>query len=291
MKTTDFKALISLLDDPDEEIYTQIKIKILDFGPDKISDLEEAWEHAHDKLAQSRLEEIIHQIQFKNTNQSILDWAMQKDNDLFEGVCHVIKYQFPDFNKATLEESIEQYKRDVWIELNDNLTALEKIKVINHILFDVHAFTGNTNNYHASQNSYLNKVVETKKGNPLSLSILYAVLAQRLQLPVFGVNLPEHFVLAWLDTHEPKEISDEFPVLFYINAFSKGVVFVRKEIDSFLEQLKIPPRPQFYTPCTNLEIIKRMLRNLINAYEKERKPHKKLEIETLLNDLENLKIQ
>ena len=288
MSTTDFKALISLLDDPDEEIYNQIKSKILGFGPDKISDLEEAWEHAHDKLTQSRLEEIIHQIQFENTNQSILSWATQKNNDLFEGVCHIIKYQFPDFNKEALEEKIEQYKRDVWIELNENLTALEKIKIINHILFDVHAFTGNTSNYHASQNSYLNKVVETKKGNPLSLSILYAVVAQRLNLPVFGVNLPEHFILAWLDTHVPTENIEDYPVLLYINAFSKGTVFVRKEIDNFLAQLKITPRPQFYKPCTNLDIIKRMLRNLINSYEKEGKAIKKEEIEVLLPDFETI---
>ena len=79
---------------------------------------------------------------------------------------------------------------------------MEKVRVLNHIIFDVHGFSGNTANFHAPQNSYINNVLESKKGNPLSLSVLYAVIAQRLDVNIYGVNLPEHFILAYVeDSH------------------------------------------------------------------------------------------
>jgi regulator of sirC expression with transglutaminase-like and TPR domain len=171
--------------------------------------------------------------------------------------------------------------------LNSNLTALEKVKVINHIIFEVHGFSGNTTNFHAPQNSYINNVLESKKGNPLSLSILYAILAQSLNIPIYGVNLPEHFVLAYREDHSvlPVQASQPTRVLFYINAFSKGSVFSRKEIDSFLKQLKLDPEPGYFEPCSNIDIIKRLIRNLIYSFEKLGYTDKMKELHTLLQSL------
>jgi regulator of sirC expression with transglutaminase-like and TPR domain len=286
------KALISLLDDPDEEIYQPIRQKLKDLGISIIPELEEAWEHSTDKLFQSRVENLIHQLQLEKTAKDLEDWARNGQSDLLKGVLIVSRYQYPDLNEENILTRIETIKRDIWLELNDHLTALEKVKVINHILFDVHGFSGNTDNYHSPQNSFFNTVLESKKGNPLSLSILYAILSQSLNIPIYGVNLPEHFVLAYVDSFDQMPAPDElsqFPILFYINAFSKGTVFARQEIDNFLTQLKIEPRPRFYEPCTNLDIIKRIMRNLIMAYDKSGYPQRKEEIEELLTMLETMK--
>jgi hypothetical protein len=74
-------------------------------------------------------------------------------------------------------------------------------------------------------------------------------------------------------------------ILFYINAFNKGSVFNRKDVDHFLKQLNISPDLSFYNPCSNIQIIKRVLRNLISAYEKQSNMVKSQEINTLLNML------
>ena len=57
-------------------------------------------------------------------------------------------------------------------------------------------------------------------------------------------------------------------ILFYINPFSKGLIFNQKDIDSFLKQLNLEPEAKYYLPCSNIEIIKRSLNNLIFSYEK-----------------------
>ncbi len=292
MNKTEIQALISLLDDPDEEVFGHIKDKLLSMGNPIIPDLESAWENCFDTIIQNRIENIIHKIQFEATLKELIVWAKSKDQDLLEGSILISRYQYPDLDEKKLRKKIEQVKQDVWIEINQNLTALEKVKIINHIVFDVHSFSGNTSNYHAPQNSYLNNVLESKKGNPLSLSILYTIIAQDLDLPIYGVNLPEHFILAYKDEEHilPVEHGDDADsILFYINPFSRGTVFGRKEIDAFLKQLKLPPDLVHYLPCSNVDMIIRMLRNLINSYDRLGYAPKKEELTIILETLTKAK--
>lgn len=284
----ELNALISLLDDPDENIFNHIKDKLMSMGQDVIPVLEDAWEHSFDTVIQNRIEDIIHKIQFDKISQSLSEWAKPQNQNLLEGALFIARYQYPDLNEQKIRKHLDQIKQDVWLELNGNLTALEQVKVINHIFFDVHNFSGNTTNYHAPQNSYINNVLESKKGNPLSLSLLYAIVAQGLGIPIYGVNLPEHFVLAYKDVNSSLPALKNAPktnVLFYINPFSKGAIFNRKEVDAFLKQLKLKPEQLYYEPCSNLDIIKRLLRNLINSYQKLGYPNKTEELNLLLSSL------
>lgn len=277
MTKNELSALISLLDDPDEKIFQEIREKIKSIGSEVIPLLENAWETSFDSLLQNRVENLIHTIQFESINQDLSIWAQAGGHDLLSGVLLIARYQYPDLNEKKVRAHIDQMRNDVWLELNANLTALEKVRVINHIVFDVHGFSGNTQNFHAPQNSYINNVLESKKGNPLSLSILYTIIAQGLNIPIFGVNLPEHFILAYVEesTHLPILAGNPSPkVIFYINPFSKGSAFSYKEIDSFLKQLKLDPDKMYYEPCSNIDMISRLIRNLIFSFEKLGYPDK-----------------
>ena len=160
------------------------------------------------------------------------------------------------------------------------MSAIEKVKVINHVLYSVYNFTGNTTNHQDPQNSYISQVLESKKGNQISLAIIYSIIAQKLDIPIYGVNLPQHFILAYID--EAKEYISEEGVLFYINAFNKGFIFSRRDVDSFLKQLNLTPAKEYYEPCKNEDIIRRVLRNLISAYQKLGYDDKVKEVEELL---------
>jgi len=265
-------ALITLLDDPDEAIYTQVKERFMILGPPAIPHLETAWENSFDAMMQKRIEGIIREINFKALQKALKHWAEHEQEDLFKGVCMIARYQYPDLDEIKLKKQIAQLKQDVWLEIHDDLTALEKVKIINHILFEVHQFSGNITNYHAPQNSFLNNVLESKKGNPLMLSVVYMLICKELNIPVYGINLPQHFVLAYINDHanlidvNNKTLSNN--ILFYINAFSKGLMFNQKDIDQFLKQLNLEPEAKYYLPCSNIEIIKRCINNLIFSYEK-----------------------
>src|SRR5688572_17649391 len=261
----EIKAMISLLDDSDQEVYRHIEDRLVSMGREVIPMLEDAWSNAFDAVLQQRIENIVHKIQFETLLEDMKLWIHASDHDLLAGAILVARYQYPDLDEEKIYSTITQIRKEIWLELNESLTSLESVNIINHVLFNRYGFSGNTANYHAPQNSFINSVLESKKGNPLALSIIYQVIAQQLGLPVYGVNLPEHFILAYLDdSQEPGNAK----VLFYVNAFSKGSIFGKQDIDQFVKRLNLDAQASYYLPCSNHDMIQRMVRNLLYSYQK-----------------------
>lgn len=281
MKEKELKALISLLDDPDDTIFGHVKSKLMAIGSDIIPVLEESWDDiSFAPVFQERIENIIHTIQFEKVKRELSLWFESKNQDLLEGALLVSNYQYPNLNRQPIDKLLKTIEKDVWLELNDNLTALEKVKVINHLLYDVHGFSGNSTNYHSAQNSCINTVVESRTGTPVLLSIIFIIIAQRLGLPVYGVNLPRHFILAYTDIQSFYETDKT--ILFYINPFSNGTVLSRREVQHFLKQLKLEEKPHYFSPCSNSDIICRVINNLMYSYELEKQESKVNELKELL---------
>jgi len=270
MNKEKLQALIQLLDDPNQEVNQTVTQNLLDQGTGILPDLEAAWEDSMDSDYQEKLINLIQEIQVKSTNDMLKSWISAGSSDLLQGAFLIARYQYPDLQLQDIEQPLDKIIRDVWLELNDNLTALEKIRILNHILFEVNGFKKNTKNFYSPQNSFINQVLETRKGNPISLAVVYSIIAQKLGLPVFGVNLPKNFILAYKDELIRGDNFDEVTedILFYINPYNKGAVLGRREIDHFLKQQDIESQSSHYLPCSNKDIIIRILHNLMNAYHK-----------------------
>ena len=275
-------ALINLLDEPDEMAFARIRERIFSFGPEAIPDLEAALENMFDLHVQDRIEELVKGIRNDALANELVNWASFGSSDLLSGYLLATRTQYPGVDQEALMQQVEQIKMDAWLELNENLTALENIKVLNHILYDVHRFEPNKVDLLAPDNSYLNTLLKTRKGTPLSLGILYIIIAQKLNVPVYGVNLPQHFILAYT-TEIVRPLPDENDVLFYINPFNTGAIFTRKEIELFIHQLKVQPNESFFAPCTNVDIIKRLLMNLKHGYARAGNHEKSEELDNFLN--------
>ncbi len=280
-------ALISLLDDPNEVVYSTVEEELLKEELTVIGELEKAWEYSCDDFFQRRVENIIHTLQLTDVKSLLLKWVMEGGKDLLYGAFLVAKYQYPELDYNELNKIIELIRRDVWLELNDHLTSIEKIRILNHIFFDLHNYTRNNANFYAPQNCYINDVLKSKKGNPISLSIIYSVVSQRLGLPVYGVNLPKNFILCYLDENIMKMGENGLDeVMFYINPVNKGAILGRREIEYFLKQQKLEQHKEYFRPCSNKDIIKRVLLNLVYAYETQGQESKMKEIKALLSFFE-----
>ena len=287
MNEKEVESLIKLLDDPDTEIANHVEEKLLSYGNDVIEYLEKAWAQSFDVLLQERIENLVHKIQFRNIKRELELWYIGGSFDLLQGIITINKYQYPDLDEQKIINQIEDIKRDIWMQMLYDMSAAEKVKLINHVLYGIYGFSGNTANHQDPQNSYISQVLDSKKGNQILLAVIYSVVAQKLDIPVYGVNLPQHFILAYVD--ESRSESSPIPqnefenrILFYINAFNKGIIFGRKDVDSFLKQLNLRPISHFYEPCSNVDIIQRVLRNLISSYEKLSALEKTTELEELL---------
>jgi regulator of sirC expression with transglutaminase-like and TPR domain len=282
------RAMIRLLDDPDSDIYNHVSGELVAIGRDVVPLLEEAWSGAFDPLLQERIETIVHKIQFDTLKHDLTSWAVSGATDLLAGALLIARYQYPDLDEDKVRATLNKIRKDIWLELNEHLTPQEQVLIINKVLFDIHGFTGNTANFHAPQNSFINTVLESRKGNPLLLSVIYSILAQQLDIPIFGVNLPEHFILAYQDVRGNSSVEYTYPeagILFYINAFSKGNIFGKQDIDIFLKKLDLKYNRIFYEPCSNIDMIRRLLRNLAFSWQKLGEPGKVDEVNELLDCL------
>ncbi len=299
---SELKALISLLDDTDAEVVSQVEERLFELGPTIIPSLEQPWDlGGFNELRQRRLDEIIKRIQSQYLINELRQWKATNSHDLLDGALLINKAKYAEADRHYIDNLIDKIKLDVWLEMHYDLTSFEKIKILNYVFFDVHKFVGDNEDYHNPDNSYLTKVFERKKGNPISLAIIYSLVAQRLGLPVFGINLPQHFIVGYLENNGEAELLrlDEKKILtpnpdsqvqFYINPFNKGSIFPKENLYIFLKQVNIDPRDEYFLPCSNLEILKRITRNLISSYEKLKNPGMLAQFQKMMGVLDEDKI-
>ncbi|MBN1143020.1 MAG: transglutaminase family protein [Bacteroidales bacterium] len=288
MDKREIRAMISLLDDTDIEVINSITGNLVKQGTEVIPELEKAWEGSPNEKIQVRLENLIQEIQFNGVKKDLERWIRTGAEYVLEGAFHVARFQYPDISISKLNERVENIRKDVWIEINSNLTALEKVKILNYIIFDLHKFTRNNDDFYSPQNSFINLVFENKKGNPISLAIVYLAVASKLELPIYGVNLPKNFILAYKDEFRHRDAADESEdILFYINPYNKGAVLGRREIDYFISQQQLKSDPSFYVPCSNNDIIARLINNLILSFEKLGQEEKITRMKELLRVVES----
>ncbi|MCF8278039.1 MAG: transglutaminase-like domain-containing protein [Flavobacteriales bacterium] len=276
---TEVQALIRLLDDPDDHVFKSVSQKLVSYGKTVIPHLETEWEVNAQNGIQDRIEEIIDQIEFDACKTALTIWKDNGAKDLLEGAIIASMFQYPDQPIEFIKARIELLRRDVWIELNDHLTSLEKVRVINHILYDVYHF-GPFLKYHSSDQSwFIANVLEHLKGSPTTMAILYKAIADRLELPIVGINLPDHFILGYLDMNN----ATGNDLLFYINPFSKGAVFGKGELERYIEKMGIEMHADDLKPQTNDQIIKRLLTDLKACYRRLGKYRKLDQIDQLLS--------
>ena len=271
-------ALISLLDDSDEEVVEHVREKIISLGEEFIPVLEKEWESSFNPILQERIEDVIHDLQFTLFKKRLLGWKEEGGQDLLEGMWIIATYQYPDLDYKKLKQDIEQLYYEVWLEVKEDQDPYDKVRAINNVFFNKLKFGPNTKNFHSPSNSMINVVLESRKGNPISLGVLYLLVSQKLKMPVFGVNLPNLFVLTY----------KEDPLQFYINAFNRGLVFSREDVDNYIDQLKLKMIPTFHQPCSHLEILSRMLRNLVVSFEKIGEHDKVDELKSILIEFSDL---
>ncbi len=275
MEEKELKALVSLLDDDDKHIVSHVEDKILSIGTSVIPFLEKEWESSFNPSVQQRIEDLIHTLQYELLKGRLVEWYKGKEQDLLTGMWIVATYQYPEIELEKLKQELEQIYYETWLEFRPDLVPFDQVKVINSVLFNKLKFGANTKNFHSPGNSMINVVLQSHKGNPITLCVIYLLVAQKLKLPVEGVNLPNLFILTYKDAQTQ----------FYINAFNRGLIFSKQDIENYINELHLVPQSSFFEACSSLDIIRRTLRNLVMSFEKIGEHAKADEVKVLLIEI------
>ena len=258
MEQSTYKALVTLLDDPDDDIANNVRAKLIEGGEEVRENLISQIPF-DDPLRNLRAKEIVSTIELEQRLKEFKIWKKSKEQDLVKAWIIISKIDNPALVDEDILNTIESMRIDIWLQLNYFLDPFQQVRAINSVFFNKYSFRGNSEDFDHPDNSLIHKVVEYKRGNPLSLCMLYLTLSKKLSIKIRGINLPRHFVLGFFndDKEEP---------LFFINVFNGGVVFGKNELNSFLEFLNIEFREDFLKPTNTHSIVLRLINNLMYAY-------------------------
>jgi len=259
-------ALIKLLADEDPAVYHLVRKKILSYGQTAI-----LWMQPHvlsgDPVLRRRAQEINDHLGRQSADNRFLETVI---NGVF------------DANPAMIPENVKTPAQiAVWYEerFAKNFDALTKLNgeqltkmvdfrgmfqrpAVSFVMLGLHhtihhlGFRGNEENYYEPENSYLNRVIDRRTGNPISLCMVYLFLSRRLHLPVTGIGMPGHFLCRFQCS------TDEL----YIDAFNRGKLLTKNDCVKYLVQTSYGYQEGLLTPATPRRILLRMCSTLHQIY-------------------------
>lgn len=279
----EIKALLQLIDDPDDEVYDTVASKLLNYGKEIIPKLEQLWETTVDESVQERIEQLIHRVHFHDLQRDFLEWCNAGQPELLRGAILIAKYQFPELNVSSILTQFDQMRRNIWLELNNYLTPLEQVNVFNSILYSYYKLQGHELTEREPKFFFINQVMESRQGNAYTFGILYLALAELLDIPIFAVDVPRQFIFAYIDTLRsfinPEEGIQQ--IQFYVDPIN-GMVYTQKDVDTYLRKINAYERDKYFTPLTIKRVIFKMLEELSLCYRYLREEQKADEIQQLM---------
>jgi regulator of sirC expression with transglutaminase-like and TPR domain len=287
-KEAEISALFKLIDDPDEEVFNTIADRLLNYGSPIIPDLEHLWENTLDEATLERIEVMIYKLRLQDLKEAFVEWKSKPDPSLFEGALLVTKFQFPELPTDNLRHQIEKIRRNIWLELNNYLTPLEQANVIRNILFSYYQIKGVEVNYERPEEFLISAPLQSKKGNAIANTLLYAELCQQLEIQAQFINIPKQCIIAFYASDwDPEEIvtnPQEF-IQFYVEG-TTGNAFSQKDLDQYMIRSNIEPKNSYYKALSNVKIIKKHLLEFAKCFNSPTLQYKQKDLTDLANLLD-----
>lgn len=276
-------ALLQLIDDPDQEVFETVASRIVGYGEKIIPNLESLWEETPDEELQERIELLIHRVHFQGLQAEFRQWASQKDPDILDGALLVARYRFPGLVADNILYEIDKIKRNIWLELNNYLTPLEQINVLNSMVYSYFGMKGSELSYGRPNQFFINHVVETRKGNAISIGILYQSLCRQLDIPVGAVGIPKQFIMGYFSqmpeyTREAESKGE--PIQFFIDPL-QGQIYTLKDIETYLKRVNVPSDVVFFRPMDTKSIVRLLITELAKCYENDKERFRSEELLSL----------
>lgn len=279
VETREISALFTLIDDPDQEVFSTVCSRIVDYGRGIIPNLEHLWENTLSEDIQERIELLIHKLHFNDLTKDVSDWNGNPYHDLLFGSLLVAKFQYPELSTAPVLQELERIRRNVWLELNSYLTPLEQANVISSIVYNYYNLKGVEMGYNNPDDFFIHKVIESKKGNSLSNGILYLLLSDMLDINVRAINIPKQFILACFhnDFDSKVDANPQDKIHFYIDSLS-GQLFSHKDMISYFKKISVPITPFYFKPLSNKRLIQLQIEELAKCFRNNKYDYKYKEL-------------
>ncbi len=252
------RALVRLLDDEDPQVSAVVEKEIID-GGDKIALLLEREKSNVDLRVKKRIENLISRIyldKLQKAYDSLLDFASHRDFSLERALYLIAKPLYPEVEFALIESQLNELANELGMRIAAVEDPFEVVHRVNDFFLNEMGFAGNSKDYYNPDNSILHRVLQTRRGIPISLGIIYLLVGRRLNLPMFGVGAPAHFLVKFV--LEGKEI--------FVDVFNNGRIMSWKDAEEFISDLGFSFEPRFLKNSSDIEMLARTCRNMARAF-------------------------
>ncbi len=201
----------------------------------------------------SSLEKLNDKVHREKITYEILQ-ELNKGNDSDLALCALLlaKYDNQEIDIDAYYSEIERMGEDLLSKIKNNIGLEAKVALISQYLFKDNGYHGSRTDYYNQSNSYLNEVLDDREGIPITLSIIYIELAERIGLKMQGLGLPGHFVVCYNNNGNRK----------IIDPFDNGKPITKADADAIVKEYDITMNANDYKAADNKSIIQRMLYNL-----------------------------
>jgi regulator of sirC expression with transglutaminase-like and TPR domain len=254
---TALRSLVALLDDEDPRSLELVRRRLFDVGAKAIPFLEAARRGSPPEFA-SKLDWMADELRYRDLKREFLALSAERIPDLEAGAFLLSRFVRPGGDPAVYKAWLDRVAAAAADGIREDAPVSEASKQLAAHLFQSMGFAGNEANYYDPDNSCLTRVIDTRRGIPVTLSLLYLLIAKRLKLPVYGVGTPGHFLLGFREGGEAH----------FLDAFRQGKALAPAEVRRMLVRNGYEFRPEYLKPCGPREVLARMMRNLLSIYQK-----------------------
>jgi len=252
-------ALLSLLADEDPSIYQTVREKILSCGP-PAADWLRPHTMSNDPALRRRARQIVLHFDRQAADDHFLAFCLRhgEEFDLEAGAWLLAQTQYPLINVEAYQALLDEYTNELRDRLVSAVQPKETVGAINQYLFGELGFGGNEENFYDPENSYLNRVMDRRTGNPINICLVYILLARRLRLPVAGIGLPGHFLCRYQSS--AAEI--------YLDPFNRGRILTKAECVQHVVNASGSLRGDCLVPVSPRRLLLRLCSNLHQIYQR-----------------------
>jgi regulator of sirC expression with transglutaminase-like and TPR domain len=250
-------ALISLLGDEDPAVYETVKQTLLSYGKEAARWLRPCLAH-RDPLQRRRAQEIVGQLDRQEADNRFLAFCISQpeDLDVEKGAWLLAQTQYPEINTDAYQALLDSFAAELRERLRIPGHTEALLATVNEYLFDELGFRGNEKNYYAPDNSYLNRVIDRRTGNPIGLCLVYLLITRRLCLPITGVGMPGHFICRYQSSLTE----------VYVDVFFRGKLLTKADCIKYLVHAGHGYLDGYLAPVTPRRMLLRMCANLHQIY-------------------------
>lgn len=255
LSARDRTALLGLLDDPSPSVRKALLGHFLALGESATQFLREVNHGPRRKLARHAAWYLA-ELKLSDPASEFRGFIRSLNYELETGALLLSRTVTPNLDVGSLCDALDKIAARCRELISEPATPREQCRIINRVLFHEWGFHGNIEHYTDPLNSFLDQVLRRRKGIPISLSILYLLVAGRLDLELEPVGLPGHFIVGCF--------TDKLP--FYVDPFDKGVLRDADEVLDLLRANNLTLTAQDLVPTPVREVLCRSCRNLANHY-------------------------